>query len=921
MNILKITAFLCLFLTFSSKIDAQSTNPTLSACNGQQYLCITGNTYELCVNINVNPAFGPIDHFTIKWGDGSPLTTVPGNGTNAPPQQKHNYNLSNFYGTCMPSTEYTLKLLAYKVSGDSTNSSFSAEFKNPPIANFDFSPQIGCVGEVVTFIDKSCLHSPSKMKQWNYGDNTGNTTMTTHTYTVPGTYNVKLKVENECSSNEKVKPITIVDKPKAIIRADSGFLMPSAILKDKDTAKLCLSYGGGVKFKGDESLNENNYKWELTPTSGWTQNFPFLDYLSFWRIAFSEEKVYKLKLTVANECLKKDTSMIYVKVVKALGLKLNHQVDTCQSISYKPVPYFDKAKYYIDGVLVSSFPTNLPIKATKYKIEAKFSNECGIEIAKDSFFVKGFLSAKILTPSKDTIICQSNTPIKLKPELAGGTFSGTPSPLINGNNFTPSTVGNYTITYTIGKGTCENKSSVKINVVKEIDVTLPAQEDVCNTLIYKPQNYNSLITYKINGGVVSTFPTNLVISPNPYIVTAEYNGLCGNQFKTDTFYVKEVPSSMILFPGKDTTICESNIPYALKPKVTGGVFSGAPSIVGNDFTPSAAGDYTITYTIGTGTCKNESSVKIKVVKEIDVTLPAQEDVCNTLIYKPKNYNSLITYKINGSVASTFPTNLVISPNPYIVTAEYNGLCGNQFKTDTFYVKEVPSSMILFPSKDTTICESNIPYVLKPKITGGIFSGAPSINSNNFTPSAAGDYTITYTIGTGTCENKSSVKIKVVKEIDVTLPAQKDVCNTLNYKPQNYNSLITYKINSSVVSTFPTNLVISPNPYIVTAEYKGLCGNQFKTDTFYVKEIPSSTILFPSKDTLICESSIPYILKPKVIGGSFSGTTLISGNNFTPSTAGDYIIIYTIELFGNSFFVTLHLLFNDYKLKCDIVYGF
>ncbi|MFZ4545405.1 MAG: PKD domain-containing protein, partial [Saprospiraceae bacterium] len=58
--------------------------------------------------------------------------------------------------------------------------------------------------------------------------------------------------------------------------------------------------------------------------------------------------------------------------------------------------------------------------------------------------------------------CQSNSPIQLATKFPGGVFSG--SALLAGNTFTPSAVGKYSVVYTIGKGTCEMKDTVNIEV-------------------------------------------------------------------------------------------------------------------------------------------------------------------------------------------------------------------------------------------------------------------------------------------------------------------------------------------------------------------------------------------------------------------------------------------------------------------------
>jgi len=82
-------------LYYSTVIYSQSNNnPTIAVCNGNQYICATGVLSQICVNIIVDPNYPNInfiDHFEIRWGDGSSNTIVPGS-TN-PPSQQHPFDL------------------------------------------------------------------------------------------------------------------------------------------------------------------------------------------------------------------------------------------------------------------------------------------------------------------------------------------------------------------------------------------------------------------------------------------------------------------------------------------------------------------------------------------------------------------------------------------------------------------------------------------------------------------------------------------------------------------------------------------------------------------------------------------------------------------------------------------------------------
>ncbi|MFZ4544749.1 MAG: PKD domain-containing protein [Saprospiraceae bacterium] len=899
-NLKSKTFLLFPFLLLSCiQLFAQQNNPTIAVCNGKQYVCAIGQSHTVCGEIIVDPKFGIIDSFTINWGDGSPILKVPGNGTLAPPPQTHTYNLSGFYKTCLRQKDFTMKLLSYKPGVSiPANNGQDISFYNSPTANFDFSVPKGCVNKPLMMIDKSCLRdSMNSPVMWTYGDGTTGTSIT-HTYLKPGFYDVKMKVSNDCGSDEKIKTIEIVDLPKAIITADSGLIKPKRSVKQNDTVKVCLKYINGIiNFNGEKSLNASSYKWEIAPASGWVLNQPntINNSKDLFSIDFDQKGIYRLKLTVDNmACFKPDTLGFFVKVVDTVNLRLDHQLDVCDNLKYKPIPFFKDAKYYIDGKLISSFPVTLSPRIPKYKIEAFLNNECNNSSAKDSFYVIGKSGISFITPKVNAILCLNSGKIKLDATPGGGKWTGS-NVTASGSDyyFDPINLGKFTLNYVVGSGTCEQKSNINIEVIKDLVVSLPRQDDVCNTLSYTPQKLDSKFTYKIDGMSVSVFPKTLAVRNTPYIVTAEYKGMCAAQLVSDTFFVKDKPSAKFLFPKADTVVCESNTPIKLKSEITGGLYSGSSFLSGNIFTPSAAGIYNIKYNIGTGTCENTEAIKITVVKDLVVMLPSQDDVCNQLSYQPQNYDSKIIYTIDGKVISSFPQSLAVRSAPYYVTAKYTGVCGNQFKADTFYVRAIPSAKILSPSKDTVLCLMSTPITLKTKDQGGTFSGSTFINGDIFTPKEVGSFPITYTIGTGTCEQKSTINIKVEKDLVVSMPAQSDECIPISFTPKAFNSLIKYKINGVETKVFPVPLAISLTPYIITAEYTGVCGYQKVSDTFKLSAIPSAKILSPSKDTVLCLMSTPITLKTKDLGGTFSGSTSINGSVFTPKELGSFPITYTI----------------------------
>lgn len=80
-----------------------------------------------------------------------------------------------------------------------------------PLARFDFTPR--CVGEPIQFLNYSSV-GPDVSYTWHFGDGAGSSLFEPqHTYTTPGTYEVKLIVEQNGCKDTARRNITIYRKP------------------------------------------------------------------------------------------------------------------------------------------------------------------------------------------------------------------------------------------------------------------------------------------------------------------------------------------------------------------------------------------------------------------------------------------------------------------------------------------------------------------------------------------------------------------------------------------------------------------------------------------------------------------------------------------------------------------------------------
>ena len=101
---------------------------------------------------------------------------------------------------------YTVRLTV--TNADGTNSLQQSVLVIPPVAQYGFSPS----GLSVSFTDTS-LNNPTNWL-WDFGDsNTSNIQNPTHTYSVPGTYTVKLTVSSPNGTSNFQRQINVSTSP------------------------------------------------------------------------------------------------------------------------------------------------------------------------------------------------------------------------------------------------------------------------------------------------------------------------------------------------------------------------------------------------------------------------------------------------------------------------------------------------------------------------------------------------------------------------------------------------------------------------------------------------------------------------------------------------------------------------------------
>lgn len=230
------------------------------------------NTEVHFTDLSSSAQAGQITKWTWTFGDATPPTVV-----NAPASP----NVSHEYVT--PAT-YTVKLDIRTALGCEASKTQTVSIKPRPDADFTFENT--CQDAPVSFTNTSNLNGGSSITNyaWNFGDpssvnNTSNVQNPTHTYSLPNTYNVLLKITNSDLCWDTVtKPVAVTGKPAVGIVVDGAcqgdvihFTPDATVMNIADITSFVWSIDNGtLPYNGQDfqyTFNQSgNYTVTLTVT-------------------------------------------------------------------------------------------------------------------------------------------------------------------------------------------------------------------------------------------------------------------------------------------------------------------------------------------------------------------------------------------------------------------------------------------------------------------------------------------------------------------------------------------------------------------------------------------------------------------------------------------------------------------------------
>jgi gliding motility-associated-like protein len=704
---------------------AQNNNPTIAACDSKQYLCVTADTMEACVEIVVNPTYSNlaiIDHFEIDWGDNAALTVIPGSQT--PPIQTHQYDLTEFADSCIYQGFYVVILRTYHTipTVEPTNSAFLLTLRNPPKAYFTVDPYVSCVGNPVLFTgtgeDVPCSDKALNYQSWQLQDGTfllGN--QVTYFWDTVGVQTLRYCAGNVCDTVCRSTVIAAVNSAQADAVIDSG-----ATLIGNLHYRVCFEEPWSiVRLDGSVSLYEKFYAWLGNGQQNWFwYPDPYPPDTSVARIIFIEPGVYEIKLKANNFCNQPDTVTLTVEVVEPPVLSLASQRDTCVDLSYTPFPYLPEAVYRINGVQTDTFPVALPVASTPYYVEAELLHTCKYQLLKDTFWVKSAQDVVVLFPDTSKLaVCINLDTIRLKANLPviwnGAGLQITPQDTF----FVQNVPGSFRFIAFRDYGVCRRADTLLLKVDKPVTLSLDTPSVECLLWNYTPAFFEPEAIYSINGVVADSFPVALEASQSPFHLVSTVQNTCTDTTVFTTLLV--IYPEQVYIRSPDTALCTGTPSFPLWASDSTGFWSGEHLFKYQGqtwFDPVTPGFFQLVYTRGVGICLSKDTMFIQVSPSDSIQAGADIFVCETAT----------AVEITGFSTGGFFTGFAVSGNTVDLSSikhdsTYTYLFTNPTfppgcKSDelTLVVRSLPKAGFML-DRDTA-CQGEL-ITLQPNAVGGV----------------------------------------------------------------------------------------------------------------------------------------------------------------------------------------------------------
>lgn len=878
------------------------TNPAVGAANpGGTTGC---GPLTLCFPLSSYSGNHSSTTYRVDYGDGSPFDFF----AHPPPATVcHTYSGSSCSSA---GGAFTFSITARNNCDSTTATVTPIRVYTSPQAHFSASPDPACTGSAVTFTNTSVAGfnascSSSTVFTWSWGDGTPNTTVftnapQTHIYSTPGTYTVTLTASNSCGPSSESHDICIENPPVPGFTATP--LTGCAPLNvnttnTTTTANTCnVSYNWIVTFNGSVCLPSSGSFAFTGGTNASSVNPKFV---------FNDPGSYTITLQVTNSC-GVFTSTQNVTVTTVPQITLSPLAGICTGQTVTPSAAFNDCSNPITsynwtfaGGSPASFSGPDPgvvgfATAGSHNITVTAVNSCGSASQNTSVNVAAAPAAPVVPASIS--VCENDNINLTASTIAGATYNWTgpagftsslEDPVITGA--TAANEGVYTVNASAG-GCPGPLASTTVTIVTAPVVTvLPVPANICagNSIALTA---NGAATYAWSPATGLSTTTGTTVTANPAVTTVYTvtgaSGACSGA-ATITVTVNPLP---VVSAGPDQNVCNQPVPVNLNGTPAGGTWSGTGVTIAGVFTPSATGNFTLTYSYTDANgCSASDEMIMTVVNPVAASAGADQTVCQNSA--PLNLNGT---PAGGTWSGTGVTpGGVFSPSTsgsFILT--YTNGTGTCATSDEVEITVDPSPVVN-AGPGQTICIDAPAFALNGTPAGGVWTGTGVSATGLFDPAVAGVgshvLTYTYTDAVTGCSNASTTTITVNALPLVDAGPDQTVCN--QPVPVNFTGTPAGGTWSGPgITAGGTFTPSATGVFVITYAYTDAsgCSSSDNMVVTVVNPVPADA----GSDLEICIGSAAINLNGTPVGGTWSGVGVTSAGVFNPVTAGSFTLTYT-----------------------------
>lgn len=430
-----------------------------------------------------------------------------------------------------------------------------------------------------------------------------------------------------------------------------------------------------------------------------------------------------------------------------------------------------------------------------------------------------------------------------------------------------------------------------------------------STYVYDMDN---LSPYIWSGTTTYTHP-----AAGAYDVLLGTNGGFWNScfdFSTQTITVNPAPAAPTVTPGGPTTFCSGGNVVLTSSAATGNTWSNGATT--QSITVNTAGTYTVTATaLGcTSPASAGQTITVNALDNASYTYPTNS-ICDA------SPNQTPTTSVAGTFSST-PAGLTFvstatgeidvansTSGSYTVTYTTSGACPNT-NTQTIVISGAPDATFSYAMPSYCTNGTNPSPVYGAGASAGAFSSTAGLVINastgeiNLASSTAGVYTVTNSIAAnGSCPaDAQTFSVTIAAAPTAAVSGGGTQCGTGSFP---ISVALTgagpWDITYSDGTTPNTVTGVTTSPYTITATANGTytvsnvtMGGCSATGTGAATVVfnPNPTVTFTPVGN-VCDNESPVALTASPAGGTFSGSTGVSGSTFDPAglTAGSITLTY------------------------------